>query len=212
MGLSNIFRIFQPKDKVFFVLFEKITANLVEMSKEFKDQLTEEKYIAPTLLETMKAYEKKNDDLTHETYMELNRNFITPFDREDIHLLASSLDDIADYIYATTEYMVLYKTPYESSYLGFATMIYDATLELQKAISHLKEFRNPEGTKEACIKVNYIENQADRLFSKSMVELFETNDAIRVIKTSAVLENLEFATDKAEEVANVIQGVMIKYS
>lgn len=212
MKISNFFRMFQPKDKVFFVLFEKISGNLIEMSKEFLEQLDEDKYINPNLLESMKAFEKKNDDLTHEVYMELNQNFITPFDREDIHQLASTLDDIADYIYATTEYIVLYKTPYEKAYTQFAKMIYDATLELQTAIIHLKDFTNSTEVKDACIKVNSLENQADRLFSKSMVELFETNDAIRVIKTSAVLENLEIATDKAEEVANIIQGVMIKYS
>lgn len=212
MKLTKFFHFFQPKDKVFFELFDKITQNLVEMATIFNKEMGQATSIDPGLLETMKQFEHQNDELTHNVYLELNRNFITPFDREDIHALASGMDDIADFIYASTEYIVLYKTPYKKAYSDFSEIILEACKEIQTALGHLKNFDNNKAVEAACIKVNSLENQADRLLSQSMVDLFETNDPIKIIKASAVLENLEIATDKAESVANIIQGVMIKYS
>ena len=140
------------------------------------------------------------------------KNFITPFDREDIHELATGLDDIADYIYASAKYIYLYKSPQQKSYTDFSLLIHKACIEIQNAMKNLKGFKNMEQVKEACIKVNSIENIADDLLSNSMVELFETNDAINVIKVSSVLNYLEIVTDKAEDVANTIENIMIKYA
>ncbi len=212
MKLRNLFHFFQPKDKVFFELFEQITANLVEMSSVFKTEIDTKNGLNPGFLETMKRFEHKNDEFTHTVFDELNKNFITPFDREDIQQLVSGLDDIADYIHASTEYIVLYETPYQDAYSQFAEIIYEACKEIQTVMLHLKDFKNTDDVKKSCIRVNALENEADRLLSRSMVELFNTNDPIRIIKVSKVLENLEIATDQAETVANIIHGVMIKYS
>lgn len=209
--MRNLFQFFQPKDKVFFVLFEQITANLVEMASVFKAELEEEN-LTKDFLDTMKHFEHKNDEFTHTVYEELNRNFITPFDREDIQLLVSSLDDIADYIHASTEYIILYKAPYLKAYSQFAEIILEGCKEIQTAMSYLKDFKEKESIKKACIRINSLENEADRLFSRSMMELFEEEDAKVIFKTSKVLENLEIATDQAETVANIIQGVLIKYT
>lgn len=211
MKLRNLFHFFQPKDKVFFALFNQITDNLVEMATLFKAEINN-KNLSSEFLEIMKNFEHKNDEFTHTVYEELNRNFITPFDREDIQNLVSALDDIADYIYASTEYIVLYKTPYLKAYSQFAEIILAGCKEIQIAMNHLKEFKDKEAIKKACIRVNALENEADRLLSRTMVELFETDDAINIFKTTKVLENLEIATDQAESVAHIIQGVMIKYS
>ncbi|MDR6084536.1 putative phosphate transport protein (TIGR00153 family) [Chryseobacterium sp. SORGH_AS909] len=164
------------------------------------------------MLKKMSDYEHKNDELTHEIFVELGKNFITPFDREDIHTLATGLDDIADYIYASTKYIFLYKSPEMKAYSDFSLLIHKACLEIQIAMKNLKGFKNMEQVKEACIKVNSIENIADDLLSNSMVELFETNDAINIIKVSSVLNYLEVVTDKAEDVANTIENIMIKYA
>jgi len=212
MKIGNIFQIFQPKDKVFFVLFERVCDNLVAMSHDFKTGLENFDLKDSSMLEKMRTYEHKNDDITHEIFVELGKNFITPFDREDIHELATGLDDIADYIYSSAKYIYLYKSPKESSYKEFSSLIHNACIEIFSAIKNLKGLKNMHKVKEACIKVNSIENLADDLLSNSMVKLFDTTDAIHIVKVSSVLNYLETVTDKAEDVANTIENIMIKYS
>ena len=212
MGIGNIFRAFQPKDKIFFVLFEKVAQKLVEMSKEFHEGLKDFDLNDETLLNKMSDYEHEMDDLTHEIFVQLGENFITPFDREDINLLTSGLDDIADYIYASSKYIYLYKSPEVKEYSEFSLLIYKSCLEIQNAIKNLKEFKNPAEVKEACIKINSFENIADDVLSQGIVSVFESNDPIKIIKVKSVLEYLETVTDKAEDVANTIENIMIKYA
>ena len=212
MGIGNIFRAFQPKDKIFFVLFEKVAQKLVEMSKEFHEGLKDFDLNDETLLNKMSDYEHEMDDLTHEIFVQLGENFITPFDREDINLLTSGLDDIADYIYASSKYIYLYKSPEVIEYSEFSLLIYKSCLEIQNAIKNLKEFKNPAEVKEACIKINSFENIADDVLSQGIVSVFESNDPIKIIKVKSVLEYLETVTDKAEDVANTIENIVIKYA
>lgn len=212
MGIGNIFRAFQPKDKIFFVLFEQVAQKLVEMSKEFHDGIKEFDLNDETLLNRMSDYEHELDDLTHEIFVQLGENFITPFDREDINLLTSGLDDIADYLYASAKYIYLYKSPEVKEYSEFSLLIYKSCLEVQNAIKNLREFKNPTEVKEACIKINSFENIADDVLSQGIVSVFETNDPIKIIKVKSVLEYLETVTDKAEDVANTIENIVIKYA
>ena len=212
MAIGNIFKMFQPKDKVFFALFETVADTLVEMSKTFHEGIQEFDQNDETFLQKMSDFEHQNDDTTHKIYVELGQNFITPFDREDISLLASGLDDIADYIYASTKYIYLYKSPETAAYSEFSLLIYKACLEIQVAIKNLNGFKNPAAVKEACIKINSIENIADDVLSQALVKLFETNDAINIIKVKSVFEYLEIVTDKAEDVANTMENIIIKYS
>ncbi len=212
MGLGNIFKAFQPKDKVFFVLFDQVAINLIEMAKFFHEGIMEYNQNDESFLQKIRDFEHKNDDLTHKIFLELGLNFITPFDREDISALAFKLDDIADYIYASTKYIYLYKTPKMEEYSEFTTLIYDACLEIQKAMIAMKDFKDPKTVKESCIKINYFENVADDLHSKALVKLFETNDPMRIIKVQTVLNNLEEVTDKAEDVANILDNIIIKYA
>lgn len=212
MGVGNIFKMFQPKDKVFFVLFEKFAETLVQMSKTFHEGIQEFDQNDESFLQKMSDFEHENDETTHRIYVELGQNFITPFDREDISLLASGLDDIADYIYASTKYIYLYKSPETAAYSEFSLLIYKACLEIQIAIKNLNGFKNPAAVKEACIKINSIENIADDVLSQALVKLFETDDAINIIKVKSVFEYLEIVTDKAEDVANTLENIIIKYS
>lgn len=212
MGIGNIFKAFQPKDKVFFVLFEKVATALTEMSKIFHEGLQDFDMNDETMLTAMSDYEHKLDDLTHEIFVQLGENFITPFDREDISFLASRLDDIADFMYASAKYLYLYKTPLNPAYTEFSLLIYKSCVEIQNAIANLKEFKNPKEVKESCIKINSYENIADDVLSQSIVKLFETQDAINIIKMKSVLEYLEIVTDKAEDVANTIENIVIKYT
>lgn len=212
MGLGNMFRAFQPKDKVFFKLFNSVADTLVEMSKEFHDGIIDFDMNDDSLLKKMSDYEHKMDDFTHEIFVQLGENFITPFDREDINVLASGLDDIADYIYASAKYIYLYKSPETKAYSEFSLLIHKACLELQTAISNLDGFTNVAVVKECCIKINSIENIADDVLSQALVQLFETNDPINIIKVKSVLDYLEIVTDKAEDVANTIDNILIKYA
>ncbi|MEN2434315.1 DUF47 family protein [Weeksellaceae bacterium A-14] len=212
MAIGNIFKAFQPKDKVFFVLFDKVAQNLVEMSTFFHEGIQEFDQNDDSFMQKISDFEHKNDDLTHQVFVELGRNFITPFDRDDISTLASALDDIADYMYASAKYIFLYKTPETKEYSEFSLLIYKACLEIQIAINGLREFKNPRAVKESCIKINSYENIADDVMSKALVKLFETNDPIRIIKVNSVLNYLEEVTDKAEDVANIMENIVIKYA
>ncbi|SDE19026.1 DUF47 domain-containing protein [Riemerella columbipharyngis] len=212
MGIGNIFKAFQPKDKVFFTLFEEVADTLVEMSNTFHEGLKDFDINDDSLLKKMSEYEHKNDNTTHKIYTELSKNFITPFDREDIHHLTSALDDIADYMYASSKYIFLYKSPKNNSFAELTLLIQKACLEIRNAIINLKDFKNIQAVKESTIKINSYENLADDVLSNAMIQLFETGDAINVIKVSQVLSYMEKVTDKAEDVANVIDSIIIKYS
>ena len=212
MGIGNIFKAFQPKDTVFFTLFEKVAANLVEMSEYFHNGIQNFDANDESFLKKIHDFEHQNDDLTHQIYMELGKNFITPFDREDIQSLATSLDDVADYIYASTRYIFLFKSPETNAYQEFSLLIQKACIEIQNAIINLKDFKDLEAVKESCIKINSIENIADDVQSSALIKLFETNDPITIIKVQQVLNYLEEVTDKAEEVAGVMSSIIIKYA
>ena len=212
MGIGNIFKAFQPKDTVFFTLFEKVAANLVEMSEYFHNGIQNFDANDESFLKKIHDFEHQNDDLTHQIYMELGKNFITPFDREDIQSLATSLDDVADYIYASTRYIFLFKSPETKADQEFSLLIQKACIEIQNAIINLKDFKDLEAVKESCIKINSIENIADDVQSSALIKLFETNDPITIIKVQQVLNYLEEVTDKAEEVAGVMSSIIIKYA
>ncbi len=212
MGIGNLFKAFQPKDKVFFVLFEKVADQLVEMSKVFHEGLLDFDINDETLLNKMSDYEHQMDDYTHEIFVQLGENFITPFDREDINYLASGLDDIADYLYASAKYIYLYKTSEIKEFTELSLLIHKSCLEIKSAITNLNQFKNPAAVKESCIKINSFENIADDVLSQGLVKLFESNDPIHIIKAKDVLDYLEMVTDKAEDVANTIENILIKYA
>src|SRR5690606_6550678 len=122
------------------------------------------------------------------------------------------LDDIADYIYASAKYIYLYKAPLDPAYTEFSLLIYKSCMEIKTAMENLKDFKNGKAVKESSIKINSYENIADDVLSQAIVRLFETNDAINIIKVKSVLEYLEIVTDKAEDVANTMDSIVIKYA
>ncbi len=213
MSISAFFRLFQPKDKVFYTLFEQVADNLAAMSKDMVEGMKSQETITETFYKKMEDYEHKNDKLTHNIFVELGKNFITPFDREDIHHLASSLDDIADFIYASSKYTLLYKSPFIPGFTTFADYINVSVLELQKAIYNLRDFKKPKEVFASCVEINRLENVADDLFSNELSALFESKrDVLDIIKIKNVLEYLEDVTDKCEESANIIESILVKYS
>lgn len=212
MAIGNILSFFQPKDKIFFALFEQMTAKLVEMSSIFHQNMLEFDNNDEAQHQKMSDYEHEMDALTHQVFVELGKNFITPFDREDIHALASALDDIADYIFASSRNLFLYKAPEMKEYSELSLIINKQCQEINSAVKNLKGFKNMDLVKEACIKINSMENIADDIYGNGAVNLFKDEDPIRIIKAKAVLDFMEEVTDKAEDAANVIETIMIKYA
>ena len=209
----NIFQFFQPKDKIFFVLFEKATANLIAISSTLVELVnTASLPKRKELSREIERLEHVGDNITHETFHELSANFITPFDREDIHSLISAIDDIADYIHGATKRIDIYRvdnmTP---AIIQLAELIAASSLELHNAVCELKNMKNINKIKEACIRINSIENHADDIFDMTIAKLFEEEtNAIEIIKMKEVLLALETATDMCEDAANVIESILVK--
>lgn len=215
MGLNSIMKIFMPKDKVFYSLFEQVAETMAQMGHLMKDVVTEPDFDRrAAIIAKIEDLEHVNDDLTHKVFTELGRNFITPFDREDIHYLATSLDDICDYIFASAKKINFYKVnPNDQGIQKMADLIDQACIQVRNAVNELRDMKDMRKITEALVKVNSIENQADDIFDMSIDRLFETEpDAKEVIKKREIYQVMEIVTDKCEDAANVIESIIIKYA
>mgnify|MGYP000854612564 CR=1 FL=1 len=211
----NIFKIFMPKDKIFYSLFEEVGTTVCNMGRLLKQAVYEpdiDKRNA--IIAQIENLEHVNDELTHKVFTELGRNFITPFDREDIHYLASALDDIADYIYASVKKIRFYRVnPNDAGIQKLAELIEQACETIKGAVMELRNMRNMRQITDALVKVNSIENQADDIYDLSIDRLFETEpDAKEVIKKREIYNAMETATDKCEDACNVIESIIVKYA
>ncbi|MCC6252478.1 MAG: DUF47 domain-containing protein [Bacteroidia bacterium] len=215
MKFDYIIQLFSPKDKKFFPLFEKAAENLLDVSKilikalECKDRDEREEY-----LKEISNLEEKGDQITHSIYFELSSSFITPFDREDIHNLASVVDDILDFINSSAKKIQLYNLKQPSKeMLQLSKLILEGNEQLFQGIMALKDLKHVNKVKEICVRINSIENFADDVFDSAVARLFEEEkDAIELIRVKEILQNLETATDKCEDAANVIESIIVKYS
>jgi len=208
-------KIFMPKDRIFYSLFEEVADGVAKMGKLLKEVVAEPNSDKRAALGSqIEDQEHVNDDLTHKVFTELGRNFITPFDREDIHYLASALDDICDYIYATAKKINFYKiNPNDVGIQKMADLIEQGTEQIRLAVRELRNMKDMRKITDALVKVNSIENQADDIFDMSIDRLFETEpDAKEVIKKREIYQVMEIVTDKCEDAANVIESIIIKYA
>jgi uncharacterized protein len=215
MGLNSIMKIFMPKDRVFYTLFEQVADTMSKMGRVLKEVVKEPDFDKRAgLISQIEDLEHVNDDFTHQIFTELGRNFITPFDREDIHYLATSLDDVCDYIFATAKKINFYKVnPNDQGIQKMADLIEQGSEQIRAAIHELRNMRDMRKITEALVKVNSIENQADDIFDLSIERLFETEpDAKEVIKKREIYQVMEIVTDKCEDAANVIESIIIKYA
>ncbi len=215
MGLNTIGSFFMPKNKIFYELFEQVADTVVEMAGVLKKIVAEpDRDKRAPLIKYVEDLEHKNDDHTHRLFTELGRNFITPFDREDIHYLATSLDDICDFIYSSVKKINFYNiNPSDPGIQRMAELIDLGCAEIKTAVYGLRDMNNLRRMTEALVKVNSIENQADDVYDQSIEKLFELEpDAKEVIKKREIYQALEIATDKCEDAANVIESIIIKYS
>ncbi len=215
MALNSFLKIFLPKDRVFYSLFENVAETIDKMGKKLKDVVAESDFDKRALLiKQIEDMEHENDNYTHQIFTELGRNFITPFDREDIHYLATALDDIADYIYASAKKINFYKVnPNDQGIQKMADIIDQGVGAVKVAVLELRNMKNMRNITEALVKVNSLENAADDVFDLSIDRLFETEpDAKEVIKKREIYQILELVTDKCEDAGNVIESIVIKYA
>ena len=215
MSLNSIMKIFLPKDRIFYSLFEEVAGNVAQMGTALKAVINEPDFDTRAgLISKLEDLEHDNDELTHRIFTELSINFITPFDREDIHYLATALDDICDYTYATAKKINFYKiNPNDPGIQKMAELIEQGCELISTAVKELRNMRNMRNITEALVKVNSIENQADDIFDLSIHRLFETEpDAKEVIKKREIYQVMELVTDKCEDAANVIESIIIKYA
>src|SRR5262245_3695180 len=213
--VNSFLKIFMPKNKVFYELFEKVADNVAKMGAELREVIAEPDFNKrASIINHLEDLEHANDELTHNIFTELGRNFITPFDREDIHYLATSLDDIADTIYASAKKINFYKVnPNDLGIQKLAEIIEQSAGLVSAAVTSLRDMKNLRQVTESLVKINSLENQADDVFDMSIERLFETEpDAKEVIKKREIYTVMEIATDKCEDAANVIESIIIKYA
>jgi hypothetical protein len=199
---------FIPRETKFFDLFEEMANNLTTGARQLRDLLQNYTDVSAGV-QRIKGTEHKGDEIAHAVFVKLNSSFITPFDREDIHMLASSLDDVLDFINAAADRLTTYKitNPPEAA-VELATIILRQAEELAKAVALLEK---GDTLLEYCVEVNRLENEADSVSRHAIGRLFETEtNPIQLIKHKELLEVLEMATDKAEDVANVMETVVLK--
>ena len=200
---------FIPRETKFFDMFAEVSKNLCDGARLLEKILRQGGSDIPQMVQQFKSIEHRGDDMTHGILKKLNQTFITPFDREDIHRLASSLDDVLDSMNAAAVRLVMYKiTDPPKACADLAVLIIQQADELSKAVSLLGKNQN---LLEHCVEVNRLENEADVVSRAAIAELFETEeDPIRLIKIKELYEVLESTTDKAEDVANVLEAVVLK--
>jgi predicted phosphate transport protein (TIGR00153 family) len=215
MAFNTILKIFLPKDRIFYQLFENVSEVLVKMGVKLKEVVNEPDFEKRgKLIKEVEDMEHVNDEYTHKIFTELGKNFITPFDREDIHYLATALDDIADYIYASAKKINFYHVdPNDIGIQKMAELISLGCTQVHKAVKELRNMKNLRVITDALVAINSIENQGDDIFDMSIERLFATEpDAKEVIKKREIYQIMEIVTDKCEDVANVIESIIIKYA
>lgn len=197
-----------PRETKFFNMFAEMSANVTDGARLLLQILDDFQDMEGRVLQ-LKEIEHRGDDMTHAIITKLNQTFITPFDREDIHRLATSLDDVLDYVHAAGERLVTYKIRQRSARATrLAELIVRQTEQISKAISLLDKH---DRVLDFCVEINRLENEADFIAREAIGQLFEEEkDPIALIKMKELYEVLEMATDKAEDVANVIETVVLK--
>ncbi|HET9555282.1 MAG TPA: DUF47 family protein [Anaeromyxobacteraceae bacterium] len=203
-----------PKTDDFFSDFEAQCAAVVEgalLLKGLLDDFTD----VPAKCQAIKDVEHRADDITHRAFARLHTQFITPFDRSEIHRLLSRIDDVLDLADAAAERLGLYDIDQvlpEAREL--ASVLVEQARKMEEAVRGLREMKkNPQRVLEACKEMNVLENQADTLTRQTMAKLFKRgNDPLTVMKWKEIIDLIEDATDRAEDVANVIEGVVLEHA
>lgn len=202
-----------PKEKKFFALFEQGTQNAVKIAQQLKDMV----YIWENVKErvgVINDLEHQGDAITHQIFDQLHRSVITPFDREDIALLAHSLDDVADFIHAAADAMLLYKIERPTHRAKeMADIVVQAVAEVEKAVSEMHDRVGRKQLLKRCVEINRLENIGDNVYRSAMAELFDDSANYNsLIKWREIYNHMESVIDRCEDIANILEGVAIKYA
>jgi len=209
-----VFRLpFIPREEKFFDLFEASAQNMVKTAQRLKQLVNTWENVEEKVSEITKL-EHEGDRITHKVMEQLHRTFVTPFDREDIALLSHTLDDVTDFIHAAADAMFIYKVDRPGQRAKeLSDIIVQATAEVERAMPQLRHRAQLRQILERCVEINRLENEADRVFRSAMAELFtDTTDIAEIIKWREIYEHMESATDRCEDVANVLEGVALKHA
>jgi predicted phosphate transport protein (TIGR00153 family) len=200
-----------PREEAFFDMFRAQAATVVEGAKLLKDLLEDYTDVDQKRMKIEKV-ENMGDEIAHKIMEKLNTTFITPMDREDIHALTSALDDILDYINATSQRLQLYHvTQVTDDARALANVILRASEETEALTDNMENLKDVKNLKARWIEVNRLENEGDKISRQAIADLFEREkDPIEIIKWKELYEHLETAIDKCEDAANIIESVVLK--
>jgi predicted phosphate transport protein (TIGR00153 family) len=208
---GSMLKRFMPRETNFFDYFERHAATTVRGCRELVDLATAgTDFVARAA--RIKDIEHEADSITHDCVEALHKTFITPIDRDQIHMLISHMDDIMDYVEVVSDLCVLYNIDgMTQDARDLADVLLDATLHIEGAVKGLRDMKHAEAISEACIEVNRLENKGDELLRRAVARLFnEEKDPVAIIKWKELYENLEIATDRCEDVANIIEGIVLE--
>jgi predicted phosphate transport protein (TIGR00153 family) len=202
---------FLPKDFDFFTLFEKQAEYAVEAASYLKE-LVAKGTLEESSLKKMHDIEHQGDEVAHAIIDQLNKTFITPFEREDIHALTKQLDDVIDMIYTIANRLRIYNiTKANKNLLEFASVIEESVRCIASAIKGLRNTKNTKPVSESCIEINRLENVGDLMRDKAVEELFKTEkDPLMVIKLKDIYQDAETVLDICEDVAHVVGSILVK--
>jgi uncharacterized protein len=208
--MMQLSKLFAPKEREFFDLFEEAGANIVRAAG-LLERMLEQWPDHGELARDVIVCEQEGDRITHDIIQRLNQTFVTPIDREDIYELASALDDVVDYTEEVADYLGLYKieAPMEQAQ-DLARVLHSAARQIEEAMPRLRGFRD---ISHYTVELNRLENDGDRIVREAIASLFDTGiDPMVVIRWKDIFERLEEAIDATEHVANILQGIVIKNS
>jgi len=202
-----------PKETSFYDFFDEHGRLTVVGAKEFHSLVTSPGNIEAKA-KRIKEIEHETDVITHRCVEALHKTFITPIDRDSIHRLITRMDDVMDFVEAAAERLELYELVLMTNDVrDLADVLHRSAMQVEVAVRGLRSLRDPQATLKLCIDINRLENEADAILRRSVARLFkEEKDPIMVIKWKEVYENLESATDRCEDVANIIEGVILEHT
>ncbi len=215
MFLDSFFKFFLPKDRIFYTNFENATDCLNTMSSILKELVYETNIEnRPLISNKIKDHKHKINNIIHTIYIELEKNFITPFDREDIYNLAQALNKISSLTYSTSKKMVLYKiNPNQIGIIKMVDLVTSSTSQISVAVKGLQNMKNVEKVMEALAKIKSLEEQMDDAYDSSIEKLYSNpQDVLEVIKMREIFQVLEKLSDKCENVSRIIESIIIKYA
>ena len=202
-----------PREKKFFALFEQGSQNALKIARQLKDMV----HIWENVKErvgVINDLEHQGDAITHQIFEQLHRSVITPFDREDIALLAHSLDDVVDFIHAAADAMLLYKVERPTHRAKeMVDILVQAVAEVEGAVSEIHDRIGRKQLLKRCVEINRLENMGDSVFRSAMAELFDdSTDFAGLIKWREIYKHMESVIDRCEDIANILEGVSLKYA